>query len=272
MRANNLTICIAAECQRACKYCVSKMTWAPEPNERLFLRNLCKARKIADTAQVSSILITSKGEPLLNYQAIETCCETFQDYPLEIQTNGIALSCKGTLKKLYDIGINTIAISIDKYKSLLSFRQVFENCKELGFVRRLTVVLTDMWDIDPEEFFNTCKQIGINQITFRIVTIPNIIEKTPIASDIANWIKDNIKRQDYFHSFLDYFKSQCHPTYNLISRLPFGASLYDIDGISVTIMDYCIQEHNNTQDIRSLIYHQDGHMYTSWDKKGSLIF
>ena len=42
--------------------------------------------------------------------------------------------------------------------------------------------------------------------------------------------------------------------------------------ILVTIIDYCIQEYNNTEDIRSLIYHQDGYMYTSWDKPASILF
>ena len=59
---------------------------------------------------------------------------------------------------------------------------------------------------------------------------------------------------------------------NLIRVLPFGAEVYDIGGIAVTWLDECVQERNNTNDIRSLIYQEDGHMYSSWDSLASILF
>jgi hypothetical protein len=49
-----------------------------------------------------------------------------------------------------------------------------------------------------------------------------------------------------------------------IMRLPYGATLYMVEGVSCTHFDYCIQDSNNDNDIRSLIFHEDGHLSTSW--------
>ena len=264
MKANNLTICINAVCNKNCPYCISKMTWAPEPNEILFNRNLDKAVEIARLASVSSVLLTSKGETLNNMVKVIQCCKAFQTFPLEIQTNGI-FGCHCTVKKLYDYGVNTLAISIDKYKAIDVLADTYKVANELGVNIRLTIVLTDMWDADPNEFFKKIKDYGIKQITFRKATIPS----NSLNIMTSNWIGENTKKD---HTpFLDYFRRDFDPKH-LVRELAFGSNVYDMEGISVSIIDYCIQEHNNTEDIRSLIYHQDGHLYTSWDKQGSLIF
>jgi hypothetical protein len=57
-----------------------------------------------------------------------------------------------------------------------------------------------------------------------------------------------------------------------IRVLPFGMPIYSYKDLSVAFSDYCIQDTHNPDDIRSLIYHQDGHLYTSWADKGSILF
>jgi len=264
MKANNLTICIDAVCGKNCPYCVSKMTWAPEPNEALFIRNLPKAVEMARLASVSSVLITSKGEPLNNLPRVHQCAQYFRTFPLEIQTNGL-FSCSCTIKSLYNQGFNTLAISIDKYKSIDVLADSYKEANKYGMNVRLTIVLTDMWDADPNDFFKKIKEYGIKQLTFRYATVPS----NPLEMNTANWIRNNTKKD---HSdFLNYFRRDFDPKH-LVRELAFGSSVYDLGGVSISIIDYCIQEHNNTEDIRSLIYHQDGHLYTSWDKQGSLLF
>ena len=264
MKANNLTICIDAVCGKNCPYCVSKMTFAPIPNEVLFLRNLPKAVEMARLASVSSVMVTSKGEPLNNIAKVQKCAEYFRTFPLEIQTNGL-FSCGCTIKSLYDFGFNTIAVSIDKFKAIDVLADLYKQTNTFGMNVRLTIVLTDMWNADPDEFFKKIKDYGIKQVTFRYATVPTY----PLDLITANWIRNNTTKD---HSkFLDYFKRDFTPN-NLVRELSFGSSVYDLGGISMSIIEYCIQEYNNTEDIRSLIYHQDGHLYTNWDKQGSLIF
>lgn len=264
MKANNLTICIDAVCGKNCPYCISKMTWNPTPNEVLFTRNLPKALEMARLASVSSVLITSKGEPLNNISKVQEVARYFKTFPLEIQTNGL-MSCSCTVKSLYLHGFNTIAISIDKYKAIDVLADIYKEANTYGINVRLTIVLTDMWDASPDEFFKKIVNYGIKQITFRKATIPS----NCLDGDIAFWIQNNTKKNH--NDFLDYFRRDFTPKH-LVRELSFGSSVYDLRGVSVSIIDYCIQEYNNTEDIRSLIYHQDGHMYTSWDKQGSILF
>jgi len=264
MKANNLTICIDAICGKNCPYCISKMTWNPTPNEVLFTRNLPKALEMARLASVSSVLITSKGEPLNNLNKVQECAKYFRTFPLEIQTNGL-LSCACTVKSLYLHGFNTLAISIDKYKAIDTLADIYNEANKFGMNIRLTIVLTDMWNVDPNDFFVKIKNYGIKQITFRKATIPS----NSLDITTSNWIQNNTTKDHSY--FLDYFRRDFTPKH-LVRELAFGSSVYDLGGISFSIIDYCIQEHNNTEDIRSLIYHQDGHLYTSWDKQGSIIF
>jgi hypothetical protein len=57
-----------------------------------------------------------------------------------------------------------------------------------------------------------------------------------------------------------------------IRKLRYGVRIYDLDGMSVSISDNCIQEASDENNLRSLIYGDDGHLYTSWDSRASKIF
>ena len=104
----------------------------------------------------------------------------------------------------------------------------------------------------------------IDQLLIRQIRIPDNIIDTEKSKKTQQWIKDNTNETVYvrlWQEFMDIVDKK-----DLIRILPHGAEVYDIDGIAVSFSDYCIQESNNTEDIRSLIYLEDGHLYTSWDK------
>lgn len=269
MKANNLTICIDAGCDKNCPYCVSKMTWAPKPDSNLFNRNIFKAQKMAELASISSVLISSKGEPLLNKAGLGYCLDTFRKFPLELQTNGTGLD-KNTLNWLYTSGLNTVAISIDSFEDIYKFVEICNECNRLGLVIRFTIILSSLWKCDPNRLLKLVKELGIKQLTFRNVTVPDKIVQDKKAEGVREWILAN-GNYEANGKFMYYFRRNYEPK-NLIRELPFGASVYDCAGVAVTELGYCIQESNNTEDIRSLIYHQDGHMYTSWDKQSSILF
>ena len=82
MKANNLSISIPNRgCDKNCPYCVSKMTGHVEFNENLFYRNLPKVFQFSQMAQISSVSLTGKGEPMLNFDAIKIVLETFRKFP-----------------------------------------------------------------------------------------------------------------------------------------------------------------------------------------------
>ena len=91
MKANNLTISTPYRgCDKDCSYCVSKMTGYLHGNG-LYWKNMNKVVKIADTAGVTSILVTSKGETLMAMSEVQIIATKFSDWPLELQTNGLKL-------------------------------------------------------------------------------------------------------------------------------------------------------------------------------------
>jgi hypothetical protein len=270
MTANNLTICIDAPCNKKCPYCISNMTFYPEPDNVLFGRNMGKAINMAQMASVSSVLISSKGEPLRNMNAITFCCTAFIDFPVEIQTNGLLLTPQ-RIKDLRDLKVNTIAISIEKYGDLFNFKH-YKLCNDLGIIVRATIVLSDLWTPPSGyDFLADCNQLGIKQVTFRTLSIPLNEVTTAKSMETIDWIEKHQIRQDNLAMFLEPLRSY-EKEQNLVRKLSFGPSVYSMEGVAVTTMPYCIQESNNTEDIRSLIYHQDGHMYTSWDKRASILF
>jgi len=57
----------------------------------------------------------------------------------------------------------------------------------------------------------------------------------------------------------------------LIRELP-NLRIYDYKGLSVSSSDYCMQDESGADDIRSLIFMEDGHLYTNWNSKASILF
>ena len=98
MRAQNLTICVPYQgCDKNCPYCISKMTgYISSWHWPMMERNIPKVRKLAEASQISSVLITGKGEPMLAESYVRKMIAAFKDFPVELQTNGklLNMSCK----------------------------------------------------------------------------------------------------------------------------------------------------------------------------------
>lgn len=273
MKANNLTISIPANCNKDCPYCISKMTFAPEKDINMFRRNISKAYNVAETSGVDTVLISSKGEPLNAYEltrwVIRESCNRFV---VELQTNGAALvTSLDKLNHLYNDGLNVLALSIDKPNDFKKLKPLFIEAERIKMVVRITVVLTDRFDgYGLGWFLDECVNNSIKQLTFRKVTAPEVVIATGESHKVREWIKNN--NQTRVGDFMMDNISKNIPKDKFVRKLPFGMSVYDLQGIGVTVINYCIQESSNGDDLRSLIYHQDGHMYTSWDKPGSILF
>lgn len=267
MKANSLSISIPSEatCKKSCPYCISKMTGKSNVDYVNFFRNLKKARKIADNADISCVIITGKTEPLQpeNLEMFLEICKMFQDYPIEVQTNGTTLNQGAVLRTLNEAKVNTIAVSIDNWNQLREQVEILKRFSNLGFNTRVTINLTEnilshsFWD-----YIRICSYSGINQISFRRLTIPNNFAETEESQKAVEYIQSVNKESS--KSFIDEFNSFVLKEGTFVRKLSFGASIYMLDDISVTIFENCIQENSNEDDIRSLIYFEDGHMSTSW--------
>lgn len=276
MKATTLSISVASMCNKSCPYCVSKMTNSVTPNWPIFVKNLNKVLEFSKSAGITSVIFTGKGEPFLNpgeNMSLQLCADKFKDFPIEVQTNGLVISKHPEiLPKLYP-SINTVAISIDNPKILFSDWLVNYSkiAKANGINTRYTINLSDaFYGLSFRMILGNIKEQGIaDQFSFRNITAPSSVKAG--GESFKKWIEDNNCLITYTNMIADF--KNCDMNKKKVRSLPYGAILYDIEGIGFTYFDFCIQEESGEDDIRSLIYQEDGHLYTSWDScSASRIF
>lgn len=289
MKASSLSISIPVlcdkdgkeiPCNKDCKYCISKMTKKPEPVSANsgFFHNLEKASFIAKSASVNSIIITGKSEPLMNLLAVEIACKKFKDFPIEVQTNGLLfLKDISLVETLWKMGVNTIAFSIDNSAMFKLLEKVFEEIKKFGMNVRTTINIThNILELfkglkySISEFISYISSFKIDQVSLRKITIPTQVEKNILyereeTKETVKWIKENIliyeKEIDIFYNC---FEAYIRKNGEKVCTLSFGAVLYMVQGVSCTVFNYCIQDETVEEEIRSLVYYEDGHLSRSW--------
>jgi hypothetical protein len=282
LKAENLAISVPSnDCNKNCPYCISKMTPAINPNVSLMSRNLEKVKHMADLAEVTSVLITGKGEPTLNMPNLYWLIEHFKNFPVELQTNGLVLlegvknRAKGGpsmfdyVRRLHHFGLDVLAVSMDNLKQFVEFKPLFETALKEGLVVRATFNVSNLLG-DPSKFFEVisyCKIIGVQQLTIRRVTVPVF----PMNQTVVDWIRENAS-DDLWMSWVNQINQELEVNGRLLRQLNHGVTVWDYEGISLTWSDYCIQEQTKGTNVRSLIFQGDGHLYTSWNSKASIIF
>jgi len=274
MEAQNLTVSVPPPqkgpiCDKNCPYCISAMTGYIQPDKSTLIRNIDKAKTLARAANVSNIMLTGKGEPLLNFEIVCYLIERFREYPTEIQTNGLWLSKHpDAVSTLKGAGLDTIGISVDHLNQMDDFKSLIGMIQECNMTCRICLNLTDKisTELSFSSIFRTIKTFDIHQLLIRNIMIPQIVNyNTKRAAEAVKWIDDHVDPKIYKKLYID-FEAMIDRKRDLIRVLPHGAEVFNLQGIDVSFSDYCVQESNNTKDIRSLIFLEDGHMYTSWDK------
>lgn len=272
MRAQNLTISVPYKgCDKNCPYCVSRMTGYMESDYLLMKKKFNKVKNIAKAANVTSVLFTGKGEPFLNRDFLLNTCREFNEWPIEVQTNGIWLNNnQDFILKLSLVGIDILAISIDSFEQFESYKEMLMKLKENGIIVRICMNITKL--LPPSVSFGSLfnelsKDELVDQILIRRITIPT---GTKLTDKGAIWIINNVDGlyDRICHQFITDFTFKK----NEIRVHPDGMKVWDVRGVAVSFSDYCIQDKNNSDDIRSLIFQEDGHLYTSWNSKASILF
>jgi len=273
MKAQNLTVSLPYKgCDKNCPYCVSSMTGYLKANWRLVLRNMNKVKYAARAAQVNSVLITAKGEPFLNFEDLIYVLNEFREFPdCEVQTNGIILNREQNqmVPKLFSHGLDIVAFSVDSLEQFYAYESLFALIKASGMNSRVALNVTDGLpdDISLVKLVDMCQERDIIQLLIRNITKPHSADD---AHRAARWIADNTRKGIFGKLAAEFAKLK--KTSRRIRRLQYGIESYNIQGVSVTISDYCIQDSHGDDDIRSLIFQEDGHLYTAWDDETSLLF
>jgi len=271
VKAQVLTISIPNYgCDKSCPFCVSKMTGCIPPDTAMMKRNVPKVKTVARAARVGSVLLTGKGEPCRNMASVREFVFSFRDFPVELQTNGRVLDADpDMLAVLSDLGLDVLAVSVNSLGELQGFRGLFGRVRKLGLTSRATVNLTPeaMTDsfVDYVHYAGLC---SVDQLSFRTITVPS---GTDPADPRAVWIRENVVL-DTVRNWMAGMSFELKAQGRVVRRLPYGAVLYDYRGLSVTHFDYCIQDSHGEDDVRSLIFQEDGHLYTTWNSRASRLF
>lgn len=275
MKASNLTISIPVNgnvCDKNCPYCISMMTGLMKNNPELMQRNMSKVLTYSRACEITSVLITSKREPMLNAQQTAETIDYFKMYPVELQTNGIWLNQnQSSLIHFYQAGLNTIAFSIDSIKQIHSYTKLFAEVVKNNMMVRVCLNVTDIipTSMGFSDIFQEVRNVGsVRQLLFRNVMIPSNVT----SGKEYNWIKQHCSIERYTTIAEEFYALMKDEKKQPLRKLPHGLQVWGHKGISVSFSDYCVQEGNNNDDVRSLIYMEDGHLYDSWADTASIIF
>lgn len=277
MKANNLTISVPTdECHYKCPYCVSNMTYPIVVNYGRWEANLPKLRALAERVGVTHILVTGKGELTTTSYFIDYILKEFNFFPKEIQT-------KFNTKTLCDkVNRDQTVLDLLRYFDVVSFsvdnptdleqRKWKLIKKESSYIKRLAIILSNRFNNkDLRWFINKCKELEIEQLTIRMPTVPERIIGSEKSRKTVKWIRENTDRYQWDQLVFQLKDMVNYGKAKFVRDLLFGAAVYDIFGIGFTLMEYCVESQNG-EFMRSLIYQADGHLYTTWDQRGSIIF
>lgn len=276
-------------CIASCPFCVS----CEKPNkenlktQEINVRNLKIAANLATRSNVDTVMLTSRGEPLLFPDEITTYLTELQPFKfpfIELQTNGILLYKQKEkyipyLKKWYELGLTTITIStvseneelnrknyLPNESQYIDLPELIKMLHEIGFSLRLTCVCCKNTMDTPNKVLSYilyAKKHKVEQVTLRPVNDEYRREST------QKWIKDN-KLDSIQISKLKSFLDEAGTKLLEIDRI---GTIYDVEGQNVC---FSVPLNKYTRDTdpengRQLIFFPDGHIRYEWEMSGGIL-
>ena len=284
-------------CDANCPFCISHTTGFDQipKNRDINWRNFDKACKLAQLAGTTTVLLTGKGEPSLYPQEILLYVRTAADhFPfIELQTNAIRIGHlaqgnpnKATpldisiLKRWFDAGLNTIAISVVDiltennqkvyHEDYPDLSKTIDLLHEIGFTVRLCVMMQNGMVDNPDrvhDVVNFCRSRRVAQLTMRPIRRPIL----PVLSGNkeADYVDQNGLSQRQIDVIADYIET-AGTHISTIMNGGHAAKVYDILGQNLCLSD-CLTVEPSNDDIRTLIFYPDGHLYTDWQFTGARL-
>ena len=276
-------------CNAKCPFCVSKMTGTeciPTDGDFLFGRNFKKAKQLALSSGVTTVLITGKGESTLYPKQISACTLALKEFPfIELQTNGIVLEKwrykdnPKILESWYMNGMTTISLSVVHYlkdrnaeifggqhydiERLVAYLQSF------GFLVRINCTMINGYIgsvATVDDMIGWCQEVVVDQLTFRPMTVPPISRN----KEVSMWANSHNRKLDYktqkkIHEYISV-------NGNKLMTLPHGAEVFAFGDMTVCLSD-CLTLAPNTDEIRQLIVYPNGRVAYDWvyDKASTLL-
>lgn len=288
MNIQSLSIVVpTGKCWNHCAFCVSHMHHEDygtcilhnnQPTPRSYLNRI----EFVRDEGCNSMIFTGTAEPQQNLEFIFKlldCNKTLRKpfYNITIQTTGSNLHYED-IKNLANEGVTTLALSISSVidarnwdiihtpekARMMTLTKLIETAKEFNMNVRACFNLTDEFALaNPKDYFNWCKSKRVDQVTFRKIYADG-------NGPEAEWVRSHEFPQEKFDAIKDYITENGTP----IARLPYGFIQYSVHGISTVIDSNCmdVKTEDNLEEMKYAILRPNGHLYSAWNTKGSLIF
>lgn len=294
MNIQSLSVCVPAnKCINDCQFCCSKMHGGDYENRFAkldtysnYVDDMRKRMEYARENGCNTCMLTGNNEPQQNKEFLRIFSEVNKSLKrpflnIEMQTSGATID-DNTLDFLKNtVGVTTIAISVacldDDYinrgmiqtcDKTLSLSALCKGIKERNINLRVCLNMNDSilmhHNLIPKSILDICKEYGADQITFRALWSPD--DKTPQGM----WIKEHVTQATY--GFIDMLKKDIKDNGVYLDTLEYGADRYDYHDFSVVIDEDSMAKGMNKEAIKYLILRPNGHLYSKWDSKASLIF
>ena len=283
MNIQSLSIVVPTRtCWNHCAFCVSRMhneDYGDNLNFDTIPEGYIDRMEFVREEGCNSMIITGTAEPQQNLPFIYKMLKANRQmrkpfYNIAIQTTGSGLT-PIDIQNLAEAGVTTLALSVNALndiqnwditntpgnKRLMTIQQLIEEAKHHNMNIRVCLNLTDAFNrFTPQFFFGWANSHNIDQLTFRK------IYKSGKGKE-ANWVANHEYPERKFKAIMDYVTEYGTP----IARLPYGYIQYSIRGISTVVDTNCMSK-NNIDEMKYAILRPNGHLYSRWDDKGSLIF
>lgn len=293
MKAQSLSVVVPnPQCINTCKFCVSKMSANQYKNQMddnlpffdLYVKDYLKRLSFAKDNGCNTVMLTGDSEPQQNRKFLtyfglfmQMMANPFQW--IEMQTTGVLLD-QNYLRFLRNhVGVNIISLSISSFDDnenmeiigcpapvKFSLEDLCREIKKYDFSLRFSLNLSSAFETyTPEELFSTCYDLGADQVTLRV------LYASSSDTEQGKWVYGHALSPQKIQAISEYVKRVGNP----LGKLPYGATKYSVDGMSVVLDDDCMgkrQCEEATDTYKYLILRPDCKLYSAWDDPASLIF
>lgn len=276
-------------CIASCPFCVSRENINKNNSKArdINFRNFEIAANLANRSGVDTVMLTSRGEPLLFPDQISEYLKHLKKYNfpfIELQTNGILFLLQkeryeNYLKEWYENGLTTITISVvsnqpsinqkiymPKAENYIDLPYLIEYLHSFGYCVRLTCVCCKgIMDTTSkmQEMIDFAKSNHVEQLTFRPLNDEFRRRET------QEWINKNKMSKSQKKKLQRYLEK------NGIRLLVLDriGKVYDVNNQNV-LFSFPLTKFTrdtNPENARQLIFFQDGHIRYEWEMEGGIL-
>lgn len=294
MNIQSLSVCVPAKkCINDCKFCCSKMHTADYEDMfsdisayAYYLEDMRKRLAYARDNGCNTCMLTGNNEPQQNKEYLRVFSEInrSQSNPflnIEMQTSGAFIDDAFFDFLKNTVGVTTLAVSVacldddEKNREMirtkdaqLCLQTLCAQAKKRNINLRICLNMNDgilvRHDFVPQSVISLCGALGADQITFRALWAPDA------SSEQGQWIQRHVTEKTT--GFIAALKKDVLQRGVYLDTLEYGADRYDYCGFSVVIDEDSMAKEKQKTAVKYLILRPNGHLYSKWDSKASLIF